>query len=247
MRTLTLALISGGLLALTGCATTEKPVAYDPPLVVEDFAANYDFPEEGFRLLADASTGRFATALAISRYSTRQDPFGCDVMVHECGLSPREQAYWVSTFRGAQKVRSLVFLSPTTLQVAAPGKSARCITADALGAKLLLEYVPTRLGPNSAEIMGVIYDAKTAEPVATLRASRVIVGTAGYEVPPGELADEQDADDVRPYDAYYQASRAFEQSAYDAVAQLIQLDEPLPQKERHRWGVRMPSAATAAH
>jgi hypothetical protein len=224
---------------LGGCATA-PPRAYDAPVNLADFARELKVPDEGYLLFARATEGRFPCTLAVSKLTTRQDPFGCGVMIYECGLEPAEQARWTTTFRGSNQVRDLVFLTPITLQPAEADRSARCVTADRLGAPLLLEYVANQLGPNSAELTGIIYDTATCEVLATLNVYRVQTDAKGIEQPPGVIAEERAVADARPFDAFHQAREVFHQAARAAVQELVALDNRPERKEQHRWGVRLP-------
>lgn len=229
---------------LGGCATT-PPRAYDAPVNLADFARELKVPDEGYLLFASETEGRFPCTLAVSKLTTRQDPFGCGVMIHECGLEPAEQARWTTTFRGSSQIRDLVFLTPITLQPGEADRSARCVTADRLGAPLLLEYVANQLGPNSAELTGIIYDTATCDVLATLNVYRVQTDAAGIEQPPGVIAEEREVTDARPFDAFHQAREAFHQAARAAVVELIALDSRPERKQGHRWGVRLPRSYDA--
>ncbi len=213
---------------LAGCA--DRPaVVYEPPIEMDDVAAGLAAPDNGFALVADdQSHGRFACALAVARLMP-QDANGHFEMVLE-DMRPAEESHWAERMRGVASIRELVFLNRRSIRPFPPTVERLCQTALDLRARLLLVYAPNGLGPNSAQVFGVLYDARFCKPLATLHASSLLLNEDGEEV---SVAHEKG--DWRECDARYQAQRNFEAYALDCLRALIELDEAPPTTQPHRW------------
>jgi hypothetical protein len=219
------------LLLLAGCATKTSPVpAFQPPINMQDLAPGLDAPENTYALLSDAaSTGRFACQLAVAKLVPHENGDYDYALAFEA-LRPNEQAYWAEQFRGVSSIQGLIFLTPFATRPDGHHIENLCATARRLQASLLLVYTPNGLGPNSAQVLGVIYDALTCEPLGTLHASSHFVDDEGTEIPLGdELGDQRDID------ARYQAQRAFERHALACIRDLIHADQPPPTTQPHEW------------
>lgn len=145
-------------------------------------------------------------------------------------LRPVEQALWSETLRGVSAVRELTFLSPRAAQPDGPALDNLCATAHRFGANMLLVYAPNRLGPNSARVVGVLYDTATGRPLAALHASQHFEDEHGREVSPN-----RERGDHRDRDAYYQAQRQFEAHTLACLRALLHRDSPPPTTQPHRW------------
>ncbi|MBN2446006.1 MAG: hypothetical protein JXO22_04740 [Phycisphaerae bacterium] len=236
-----LVVIGIAVLALTaGCSRQrDTPAVYAPRVEVTDFAQPMEMPTNGYRLLGErATTGRFTCSIAVAKLVATGDESGDPVRLAD--FEPAEQGYWTEALRGLVGVRDLNYLSPVLFRGKQQPLEDLCATAGDLGAELLLAYVPGRVGPNSAELLGVIYDVANVEPIAALHAERTILNEEGVETTPDEICDEADEEDSRPYDAYYQAGREFEQSTVACLRALMQLDTPSKSTEPHRWSVPSP-------
>jgi hypothetical protein len=225
-----LALAASGLLA-AGCAEKSQPgLSYEPPITIEHLAAGLTAPDQGFTLLTDRHTeGRFACPLAVAKFTPREMPGGCELVL--VALPSSEQAYWTEQMRGVTAVRDLIFLRPIATRPEGQGLTALCQTAKRLGAPLLLVYAPNGLGPNSAQVFGVLYESETQTVLATMRASSTMLNEEGEEVSP-----DQRRGDHRSTDARYQAQRQFEGYALACLRELIRQDGQLATTQPHnKW------------
>jgi hypothetical protein len=225
------------LCVVAGCAKEPVPVAYAPRVTVADFAGELPMPQDGYQMLVqEPTTGRFTCGLAVARL--RADSEDGAPVISVGALSPAEQAYWVETFRGVAALTDTSFLAPVTLKAEPEPLTALCRAAGTLGAKLLLVYVPGQIGPNSAEVLGVLYDVPTQRPLATLHRTMTIRNEEGVELPAVELVrDTKPRQELREHDAYYQTGRAFEQLTLQCVRELLQVDTPPSSTQPHRWHV----------
>lgn len=217
------------LLALAGCAADQPVVTYEPYLEMADLAPGLEAPDNDYRLLTDEQTlGRFACPIAVAKYVLKDDLNGHHLTLEN--MHSAEQAYWSERMRGFSDVTELVFLTETSIRPFGGGTQNACRTAVALGAPLLLIYAPNGLGPNSAQVLGVLYDAHTCRPLAVLHASSRIVNEEGEETSIGDLKGDQ-----RDIDARYQAQRAFEEHLLACVRDLQERDTPPTTTQPHKW------------
>ena len=219
-------------LGLAGCATPPAP-SYAPRVNVTLLAADAQCPAAGFQLLHETPTqGRFACTVAIAKLVAQ--PGEVDVQLRVAELTPAEQAYWVGVFRGLADDRDLIFLSPLTVRPDAERTAALCRSAREQAAPLVLVYVPGQVGPNSAQILGAIYDTQSATPLAVLHEEQTLLNAKGVEVTPDSLAHAAHGA-RRDHDAYYQASRRFERAAADSVRALVRLDNVPTTTQPSHW------------
>lgn len=204
-------------------------MSVQPRITQDDLAPGLDAPNNAHLLLSrEATLGRFACGLAIARFDTRGDGFEPDLQVSD--ISPAEQARWNETFRGTASVRELIFLSRISSDDGRRDPTALCMVAERLGAPLLLIYSPNRHGPNTAQVLGVLYEVRDARPIATLHAAARFVDAGGAETPP-----ERRFGDQRESDARYQAARAFEKHTLSCLMDLIALDSRPATTQPHDW------------
>ena len=219
----TLALIAG--LGLAGC--NERPhMAYDRPARLEQLAAGLPAAENAFRLLTDEPTvGRFACTLAIARFVV-QDEGGLALVA----MTPTEQAYWTEQMRGVAKLQDVVFLRPRSTRPEGDSTAVLCDTARRFGAPLLLIYAADALGPNSAQVLGVLYESATQRALATLHASSRMVDEEGQEESPDKKRG-----DHRGEDARCQAQRQFEAHTLACLRELMHHDSRPATTQPHKW------------
>lgn len=216
------------LACLAGCAKAPQ-VVYEPPVSMDDLAPGLSAPDNNYALLGDMQTsGRFACPLAIAKFASRDHDDGPQIDL--VAARPREQAYWTEQLRGIAAVREVIFLSPLTTRPNGSGVPNLCATARRLGAPLLLVYAPNGLGPNSAQVFGVLWDTAAVQPLATLHASSQILDDDGQEESPND-----ERGDHRDQDARYQAQRSFEHHLFACLRELIERDTPAPTTQPHRW------------
>ncbi|MEW6198906.1 MAG: hypothetical protein AB1601_09610 [Planctomycetota bacterium] len=215
---------------LTGCQEPPPAVVrYEPPLRMDDLEAGLTFQPNGFQLLTDdTTTGRFPCPLAIAKYVPREVDTGGELQF--CPLTPLEQAWWTEQVRGVNAIRDVIFLRPLSTRPAGQGLAALCDTAARLGAPWLLVYAPNGLGPNSAQVLGVLYDTSPPRALATLHAETVVVDALALETSPY-----QETGDQRDRDARYQVQRRFERLLLECLHALIQRDAPPTTTQPHKW------------
>ena len=210
---------------LGGCGEKKAAVVYERPLNMDDLARGVPPSDNAHTLLTDRRTeGRFACVLAIAKMRPGADELDFVQM------SPPEQSYWVEQMRGVTTLRKLTFLRPRSTRPFGHDVPRLCETADRLGAPLLLVYAPNGVGANSAQVLGVLYDAATHQPLASLHASARFLNEEGQEVSPNE-----EKGDHRDDDARYQAQRAFEGHVLACVRDLMSLDDQPATTQPHRW------------
>ncbi len=217
------------LAALLGCADDRHMVRYEAPVCLEDLAPGLAIAENQFTLLADENTvDRFACAMAIAKYVP---PFPDDGgPLRFVPLAPAEQAWWTEQVRGVTAIRELVFLRPTSTRAEGQSVAAVCAAAARLKATLVLIYAPGGLGPNSAQVVGVLYEAATRKPLATFHTSATIHDEKGREQSPDGLPGDRREDDAR-----YQAQRQFEQQVLACLRELIVRDQRPTTTQPHKW------------
>lgn len=224
------ALAACGIL-VGGCAARRPDiVAYEPPLVMADLAVGLPAPQNGYTLLSDERTvGRFACAMAVARLVPRDGEEDCELVF--APMRDAEQAYWSQEMRGLAALRRVTFVTLKGTRLYGPTFDGVMHAAEQLDISLLLLYARNGLGPNSAQVLGVLYDVPTREPIATFHASSAFLNELGQEVSP-----DFEEGDHRDIDARYQAQRTFETHVLDCLRELITRDSPPPTTQPHdKW------------
>lgn len=216
-------------LIVGGCQRSHDDVTYEPPISMRDLAGRLPVPNNGYQLLSERQTeGRFACPVAVAKFSSDERNNGNPL--HFVEMKPNEEAYWAQEFRGVRHVSYVYFLRPKTTRPEGYRLEALCAAARRLEIPLLLVYAPNGLGPNSAQVFGVLYDTETGDTLATLHASSCILNEDGEEKSPND-----ERGDRRHVDARFQAQREFERYAMDALRQLIFQDQPPATTQPHEW------------
>lgn len=213
-----------------GCAQKHAaPVAHEPRLTMDHLAPNLPAAADAFVLLAnEESTGRFASALAIAKLIPDLEHESPALTLVE--LKPMEQALWAEQMRGVRLIREVLYITPRIMKPVEPTPENLCAQAERLGASLLLTYAPNGLGPNSAQVLGVLYDTASRRPLATLHAGAEFLDEKGVET----SLDKQRGD-LRDRDARYQSQRAFERHALACLNVLMHQDQPPTSTQPHKW------------
>lgn len=212
-------------LALVGCAS-EAPRVYERQVQMRELAADVAPVDNAYRLDAVEETeGRFACSLAIAKLAPANEN-----SVSLVEMTPAEEARWVNAVRGLTELRDLQFLSPLSVVPDRPRTDTLRVASAERDATLMLLYTPNRYGPNSAQVLGVLYDVPSGRPLAALHASATFLDEEGVEV-----SVDEETGDQRQRDAYYQASRAYEQHLLGCLGELIRLDSPTPETQPHHW------------
>ncbi len=213
---------------LLGCHGSQT-VRVQPRLSMDDLVPGLGPVDNTHLLLSrEPTVGRFTCSLAIARFDSRGETFHPQLELSD--IPPAEQAHWVEAFRGVSDIREMVFLSRISSQNGRRDPESLCAVARRFGAPLLLIYTPNRHGPNTAQVLGVLYDVATTRPIATLHAGARFVDDNGRETAPEHIRG-----DRRDWDARYQAARAFEKHAQACLTELVLLDSPPPTTQPHEW------------
>lgn len=212
----------------TGCAARkEAPRVYERQIKLSELAADVPTPKNAFQLRDfERTTGRFACSLAIAKFTW--DESSDSIKFRR--TSKMEEAAWVEATRGLSELTDLQFLDPIDTVPNPPTLEFLCGAARDLNTALLLVYIPNRFGPNSAQVLGVLYDSFTGRPLASLHTNAEYLDESGVESPPDELKG-----DHRQSDAYYQACRAYERLLVRCLGALIDQDAPSTETQPHRW------------
>jgi hypothetical protein len=217
------------VVVLVGCHE-RRHVAYPPPLTMDELAAGLLTPDSDFALLTDQPTsGRFGCPLAIAKLAAG-DAAGSAGPLVLAELRDNEQAYWTEQMRGVAAIQKLVFLRPRSIRPEEQSLATLCDTAGRLGAPLLLLYAPRQLGPNSAQVLGALYDAQSRQALATVRSSAQLFDEDGQESSPNDSRG-----DRRAQDAGYQAQRKFESYTLACLRELIHRDQAPASTQPHKW------------
>jgi hypothetical protein len=145
-------------------------------------------------------------------------------------ISPADQGRWVEAFRGLIFIGDLRFLGPIDLKSRCDGLPAVLAAAQRAEAGLLLTYAPSRCGPNSARVVGILYAVKSGRPLARLQSHMQFLNVDGEECSVDEMRGDQ-----REQDAVYQAARDFECRAVCCVRELACSTPAATTTEPHRW------------
>ncbi len=212
---------------LLGCAP-EVPRVYERQMQIRELAADVGPVDNAFRLqVFEETRGRFACSLAIAKLVPNNEAG----VVKLVKMTPAEEAWWVEAVRGITPLSDLQFLSPISVVPEKARTDTLCAAAADRAATLLMLYAPNRYGPNSAQVLGVIFDVASCQPIATLHSSaNFILGEEGEEIPP-----EDEIGDHRDEDACFQALRTYEQHLLSCLGELIQHDSPSPTTQPHHW------------
>ena len=212
-----------------GCHHPHTRLAVEPTVRMEDLVSGLPMPDGGYVLLTDeSSTGRFACPLALAKLIPRVGEGAPELLF--VAFEPHEEAYWEEGMRGVLALRDLQFLRPVSIRPEGQSVTAMCDGALRLGAPLLLIYVPNQLGPNSARVLGALYDTQTRVALATLCASSRVLNDDNEEVSPAKKRGDQ-----RAQDAHYQAQRAFERQALACLTALIHRDTRPTTIQPNKW------------
>jgi len=240
-RVFSAAVLAATVTLLIGCQP-KVPIGYQRQLAPDLFTPGVEPAENSYRLLIEPqSEGAFPCTLAIARVEPDESAAG-DFLLAEtptsepalrltvAKMSPAEQARWTEAFRGMLAIRDLRFLDPLSLKDRGNDTTGLLRTAARVDASFLLTYLVNRFGPNSAQLIGVLYDVGTTRPVAVVHAYRQYLDEEGREV----MVDVKPGDQ-RQIDALYQATARFENLTVACMRELLRGDRPAEEKRPHRW------------
>lgn len=219
-----------GLAVIVGCRP-DAPISYEPRMQLTELASELPTPNNEFVLVERSNTaGRFACGMAIAKFAATEDANGWRVAL--ANFKSNEEAFWSESMRGISAIRELIFLSPIDTRSDGQSIDGLCLAAERLGASLLLTYRPNRFGPNSAELMGVLYDVPARRAIATLHSSAQFTDEADQEL----IVDDRRGDH-RDLDAAVQVAREFEHHTLACLRELIRRDKPATTTQPHDWAI----------
>lgn len=218
-----------GAMAFLGCDKKHEVVVYEPALRMDQLAPGLSAPHDNFTLLTDQRTeGRFTCPLAIAKFVPGAATDGGGLRF--VAMHHAEEAAWAEQFRGVLALRFILFMRPMDTRPEGQSTQELCNAALRLGAPLLLVYAPNGTGPNSAQVLGVLYDTSNEQPLATLHATAKFLEEDGIEASPNRARG-----DHRTTDARFQAQRTFEQHTLTCLRELIHLDSPATTTQPNKW------------
>jgi hypothetical protein len=206
-----------------GCASSHKEQPWTAPPRVEwtDLhAAPIEPQAHGYVSLdAGASTGRFPSAIAVSRVAVRHSPETPSPReTYLPGKPKNEFLMWNSALDDQMAVSEVFPIAQRDLGGGSAVPAQIASAGAALGARLALIYAVNELSPTQTEIIGVLYETGTLTGIAAFHAQ-------AESLPPLE-------DDSSPTDAWRLDSQArvrdeFEQIVHRCLRDLIASDRPV--------------------
>lgn len=227
-------------LALTGCASSkkkeaEKPIWTPKPLVGWEYVSIEPVAPltNDFRVVASLPTkGLFPADMGVTRVALVSDavPFspteGKTVPV--IFKDPRNEFLQWNSALDDQLAVSEVFPIDHFALGGGDARPAQIVASlRALHARLGLIYAVNELSPDSAEILGTIYDVEAARPIAHIHASAT-------SLPIPEDTKEDDID-LWETDARARVRARFEILVYQCLYQLIKQDQPAKADAPEGW------------
>lgn len=237
---LTLMIVVG--LAVTGCSQTDEPV-FEPTSPVVRWAdlisTEVTLPENGFTLLvAQPTKGLFPGSLGVARLAavTPEDSESGEAPASRIILD-EEPAHdflrWNSAFDDVRPIREVFPISWIALNgrdVTAANVVEAC---RAMTGRLCLLYCQTDVTISESEARGVMYDAATGQPLATIHACGVYVAPESDESAPEEMDDS--SREGPPLTARLVAEDRFESLVRACMLKLAANDQPRPPAPQEGW------------
>ena len=215
----------GTLLTMAGCAGPVEPAWTAPPQVRWPDICIEAFPRtiNGYRMLAPAgSTGRFPTVVAVSRVSMAVetvDRHRRQARRSYLSAKPKNEFLgWNNAFDDQMAISEVFPVAQRDLG-GWPAEPLQIIASfKALGAGLGLIYAQNELTPDRTEMIGILYEAETATPIAAIHAWAVSI------TPPEDECKKPL--DLWRYDSTALVRQKFEGLVYACMRELILNDQP---------------------
>ena len=223
-----------GLVApLCGCAEKQVEVWTPQPKIHWEDIASQPTPRlhNEYRILVPQPTqGLFPAAIAVTRVALRDDT-DADASSPKRYLlrDPRNEfLQWNSAFDDQMAVREVFPLAQRNLAGGDAEPELILAAKRALSARISLVYAVNELSETESEMIGVLYDAGSAQLVAAFQAQ------AASAPPPEEERDEEPAD-LWESDSKALVREKFERLVYSCIRDLILHDEPAPIEVPRGW------------
>lgn len=221
-----------------GCASRKAETLWVAPPRVEWSDLSHEAIEpaaDDYRILLSANTtGLFPAAMAVTRMAV---DLSCEDQRREPVLltDPRNEfLQWNSALDDKMAVSEVFPIFERDLG-GNPAKPDQIVSAfRALNARLGLIYAVNELSPTETETMGVLYDVRSASPIATLHARAASLCT-----PQGCRKSNQF--DLWKTDSRALARNKFEQSLRTCIRRLIAQDRPAELESSEGWRGVMPA------
>jgi hypothetical protein len=241
-RTACLACTVVACLLAAGCSQTDEP-AFEPTSPVVRWAdlvsSEVALPEDGFTLLVTQPTkGLFPASLGVARLAavTPESAESGEPLTSRIILA-EEPAHdflrWNSAFDDVRPVREVFPISWIALngrEVTAANVVDAC---RAMTGRMCLVYCQTDVSVSESEARGVMYEAVTGRPLATIHARGV------YVAPESDEAAPEDGDDASrdgpPLTPRLVSEDRFEALVRACMLQLAANDQPQPPAPEEGW------------
>jgi hypothetical protein len=220
-----LVLLIAGLLAAAGCSKKDRYTFFPTHPVVgwERLGGANDVEvAEGYRLLVDGRTqGVFPTSIGVARLAGQGGPTGGGLML----ASKPEVDFlaWNSCFDDFRFVSEVFPINAMAMNGAEIAMPSVLENAQAMRAGLVLSYTEEQLVPERYELRGVLYEASSRRPLASLHSVAFIQRPTKQDE---HYRGSDPADDLERCDPRIAARRMFEQYARDCLLALAANDEP---------------------
>lgn len=237
MRYAAIAMGVGLWCGILGCQKKAEPVVVsEPEIGLADIArTTLDVKTNAYFLLsADQTMGRFPGAIAVARLKLSDAVHDSENAVALKPLLPSEAAYWNHLFDNLPSIRVWFELRDFDIPHDALTTPQLVKAAGRLHASLCLLY-GVNVMDEDAKLVGVLYDTRTAKPLATFHAQSAGVNDWLILRP-----EDRHKDDYRHQDNTYLASRKFESFVYNCVVNLINRDQPERIDKPEGWKIIEP-------
>lgn len=220
------------LLATIGCASKKKQEVWTPkPLVSWEHVATAQSPiaESGYKLIVTGKTvGLFPANLGVTRVAIDATDHGQSVP-HLTADPRNEFLQWNYAFDDLMAISDVFPISQRDLGGGEATPDQILAAFSALHAKLALIYGVNELAENESEMFGTLYNVRTNEPIASLRAHGVSLQI------PEDAKNKKD-----PYLMWSTDSRAivrdqFAEALHGCMRELILKDEAPALEDKSGW------------
>lgn len=185
---------------------------------------------DGYRILTPEPTrGLFPASIGVTRLAVQtMDPHAQTTQPAMLTDPRNEFLQWNRAFDNLMAISEVFPIVERDLGGCEADPPQIIAATRALHARLSLVYAFNELSSSEAEMLGVLYDTTTAQPVASIHASAVSV------VPPKEDEDD-DAPDPWETDAHALVRKKFERRVHACIREMIRQDESVAVEAPIGW------------
>lgn len=228
------AVVAPTLLAIlaSGCAAKHVEVWTPKPLVHWEHVSTQPVApvSNGYRVLVDQPThGLFPASLAVTRVAVEVPKGRVSTLRPYLHTDPRnELLQWNRALDDQMAVSEVFPIMGRDLGGGVADPEQVLAAFRALHARLGLIYAMNELSSTESEMLGVLYDAASARPIASFHTRAVSVA------PPGQKHCRKPVD-LWDTDSRALARAKFQRLVHTCIRDLILLDEPAPVKAPDGW------------